>query len=287
MSTSKYLTLSSVALLIGMAISSTFYVYPQQRAILLQMNRVIDANLQPGLHFKLPIIDSVSTLDARVLTVDLIGERLNSEEQQTVSVDAFIKWQISDAGVFHANFGSSEFQASQRLADLGKQELRTAIARYPLDQLLAASGGEVRDALMTILKEPCTKLGINLLDVRIRRLELPAETTASIRQRMRAEQDRKAHELRGQGTEMAEKLRAETETQQKLVVANAGREAENIRGTGDAQAAEIYSKSYGKNPEFYGFYRSLQAYQNAFRTGQDALVLQTNSEFFKYFNSEK
>jgi len=273
--------------LIAVAAASVFHVNQHEKAILFRLGEMVSADLKPGLHFKTPFINNVSTFDARILTLDAKSERFLTSEKKNVIVDSFAKWRIGDVGLFYTTVGGDEFQANLRLDQILKDAMRSEFGVRTIKQLVSEDRSELRNTLLTKLAPVAAKFGIELIDIRVKRIDLPPEVSSSVFQRMRAERERVAREFRSQGAERAEQISAEADKQRQVLLANARRDAENIRGGGDAQSAEIYAKSFGKNPEFYAFNRSLQAYQTAFQNTQDTLVLKPDSEFFKYFNSEK
>jgi membrane protease subunit HflC len=248
---------------------------------------MVASDFTPGLHFKTPIINNVSTFDARVLTLDTKSERFLTSEKKNVIVDSFAKWRIGDVGLFYTTVGGDDYQANLRLEQVLKDAMRGEFGLRTIKQLISEDRTELRQTLLTKLTPVAGKFGIELIDIRIKRIDLPPEVSSSVYQRMRAERERVAREFRSQGSESAESISAEADKQRQVLLANAQRDAENIRGRGDAQSADIYAKSFGKNPEFYAFYRSLQAYQTAFEKTDDTLVLKPESDFFRYFNSEK
>ena len=272
---------------VALASMSVFHVDEHERALLFRLGEIVQSDLKPGLHFKTPIINNVSTFDARVLTLDAKSERFLTSEKKNVIVDSFVKWRIGDVGLFYTTVGGDEFQANLRLDQIMKDAMRSEFGVRTIKQLISEDRSELRDTLLQKLAPTAEKFGIELIDIRIKRIDLPQEVSSSVYQRMRAERERVAREFRSQGAESAELISAEADKQKHVLVANAQREAENIRGRGDAESAEIYAKSFGKNPEFYAFYRSLQAYQTSYEKTQDTLVLKPNSDFFKYFSSEK
>jgi len=273
--------------LLAMAYMSVFYVNQHEKAIMFRLGEMVSSDYKPGIHFKTPIINNVSTFDARVLTLDTKSERFLTSEKKNVIVDSFVKWRIGDVGLFYTTVGGDEYQANLRLEQITKDAMRGEFGLRTIKQLISEDRTELRQTLLTKLAPVAAKFGIELIDIRIKRIDLPQEVSNSVYQRMRAERERVAREFRSQGAESAEQISAEADKQKQVILANAERDAENVRGRGDAQSAEIYAKSFGKNPEFYAFYRSLQAYQTAFEKTQDTLVLKPDSEFFKYFNNEK
>ncbi|MDD2759080.1 MAG: protease modulator HflC [Methylomonas sp.] len=286
MSKSQILFPAGLAILL-LASMSVFHVNQHEKAILFRLGEIVTSDLKPGLHFKAPFINNVSTFDARVLTLDAKSERFLTSEKKNVIVDSFAKWRIDDVGLFYTTVGGDEFQANHRLDQIMKDAIRGEFGVRTIKQLISEDRSELRTTLLEKLSPLAKKYGIELLDIRIKRIDLPQEVSSSVFQRMRAERERVAREFRSQGAESAELISAEADKQKQVIVANARREAENIRGRGDAESADIYAKSFGKNPEFYAFYRSLQAYQASFENTQDTLVIKPNSDFFKYFSSEK
>ena len=266
---------------------SVFYVNQQEKAILFRLGKMVESEFEPGMHFKTPIVNNVRTFDARVLTLDTKSERFLTSEKKNVIVDSFAKWRIGDVGLFYTTVGGDEYQANLRLDQIMKDAMRGEFGLRTIKQLISEDRSELRKTLLEKLSPVASKFGIELIDIRIKRIDLPPEVSSSVYQRMRAERERVAREFRSQGSESAELISAEADKQRQVLLANARRDSENLRGHGDAESAEIYARSYGKNPEFYAFYRSLQAYQTAFEKTQDTLVLKPDSDFFKYFNSEK
>ncbi|WP_150051051.1 MULTISPECIES: protease modulator HflC [Methylomonas] len=269
------------------ATMSVFHVNQNEKAILFRLGEIVTTDLQPGLHFMTPVINNVSTFDARVLTLDGKSERFLTSEKKNVIVDSFVKWRIGDVGLFYTTVGGDEFQANLRLDQIMKDAMRSEFGVRTIKQLISEDRNQLRDTLLEKVSPAAQKFGIELIDIRVKRIDLPPEVSSSVYQRMRAERERVAREFRSQGAESAEQISAEADKQKQVIVANAQRDAENIRGRGDAESADIYAKSFGKNPEFYAFYRSLQAYQASFEHTQDTLVLKPNSDFFKYFSNEK
>ncbi|WP_347987353.1 protease modulator HflC [Methylomonas sp. AM2-LC] len=266
---------------------SVFYVEQNEKAIVFQLGKLVSTDYAPGIHFKMPIINKIKTFDARVLTLDTKSERFLTSEKKNVIVDSFAKWRIGDVGLFYTTVGGDEYQANLRLEQIMKDAIRGEFGLRTIKQLISEDRSELRKTLMDKLSPVAEKFGIEMIDIRIKRIDLPPEVSSSVFQRMRAERERVAREFRSQGAEQAELISAEADKQRQVLLANAQRDAENVRGHGDAQSAEIYAKSYGKNPEFYAFYRSLLAYQTAFEKTDDTLVLKPDSDFFKYYNSEK
>lgn len=286
MSRTYYMLPASMTLLV-LAYLSVFSVNQQEKAIMFRLGEMVDSDFTPGLHFMTPIINNVSTFDARVLTLDTKSERFLTSEKKNVVVDSFAKWRIGDVGLFYTTVGGDEYQANLRLEQIMKDALRGEFGLRTIKQLISEDRSELRKTLLAKLSPVAEKFGIELVDIRIKRIDLPQEVSSSVYQRMRAERERVAREFRSQGAESAELISAEADKQRQVIIANAQRDAEIVRGRGDAQSAEIYAKSYSKNPDFFDFYRSLQAYQVSFEKTQDTMVLKPDSDFFKFFNSEK
>ena len=285
MSRTYYMLPASLTLLV-LAYLSVFYVNQHEKAIVFRLGEMVESDFVPGLHFMTPIINNVSTFDARVLTLDAKSERFLTSEKKNVIVDSFVKWRIGDVGLFYTTVGGDEYQANLRLDQIMKDAMRSEFGVRTIKQLITEERNEMRLNLLAKLSPIAEKFGIKLIDIRIKRIDLPQEVSSSVYQRMRAERERVAREFRSQGAESAELISAEADKQRQVIIANAQRDAEAIRGRGDAQSAEIYAKSFGKNPEFYDFHRSLQAYQVSFEKTQDTMVLKPDSDFFKFFNSE-
>ncbi|MCK9636736.1 MAG: protease modulator HflC [Methylobacter tundripaludum] len=281
-----HILLPASFILLILAYLSVFYVQEHQKAILFRLGEMVSSDFKPGLHVKTPIINKVSTFDARVLTLDAKSERFLTSEKKNVIVDSFAMWQIGDVGLFYTTVGGDEYQANLRLDQIMKDAMRSEFGIRTIKQLISEDRSELRRTLLDKLSPVAAKFGIELIDIRIKRIDLPQEVSNSVYQRMRAERERVAREFRSQGAETAEQISAEADKQKQVLLANARRDGENIRGRGDAGSADIYAKSFGKNAEFYAFYRSLEAYQTAFEKTQDTLVLKPDSDFFKYFSKE-
>ncbi len=282
-----YLILPILLTLLLLSYLSCFYVNQHEKAIVFRLGKMLASDYTPGLHFKTPIINKVRTFDARVQTLDTKSERFLTSEKKNVIVDSFAKWRIGDVGLFYTTVGGDEYQANLRLDQIMKDAMRGEFGLRTIKQLISEDRSELRQTLLDKLSPAAEKFGVKLIDIRIKRIDLPSEVSSSVYQRMRAERERVAREFRSQGAENAELISAESEKQRQVLLAGAQRDSEIIRGHGDAESADIYAKTFSRNPEFYAFYRSLQAYQTAFEKTQDTLVLKANSEFFKYFNDEK
>ncbi|HUR41327.1 MAG TPA: protease modulator HflC [Verrucomicrobiae bacterium] len=264
-------------------LNSVFTVDTRERVLLKQFGQIVRTDFEPGLHFKLPFMQNVMTFDGRVLTLDNQTENFLTLEKKNVKVDFFVKWKIADTATYYLATGGVESVAMDRLASNINRGLRDQFASRTIQQALSSARGEITRALQPTVKELVTALGITIVDVRVKRIDFPDDVREKVYERMRAERTRVASELRAKGAEEAEKIRATADQKATVTIATAYGEAERTRGEGDAKAAEIYARVYGQDPEFYRFYRSLQAYRDAMRGKQDVMVLEPDSEFFRYF----
>ncbi|REG81630.1 protease modulator HflC [Marinomonas pollencensis] len=275
------------ALIAILVASQTLYVVKEtQRAVVLKFGEIVDADVKPGLHFKIPVVNEVKKFDARILTMDSRPQRYLTLEKKAVIVDSYVKWKIESVDKFYQATSGDEFVANRVLSSRVDTGLRNQFGERTMTEVVSGQ----RDQLMTELRDNLDKvaqseLGIKIVDIRVKRIELPPDVSESVYQRMRTEREREAREHRSKGLELAEGIRADADRQRVVLEAEAQRDAEMIRGDGDAQAAAIYSKVYKQDPEFYDFYRSLQAYRDSFEGKKDLFVLKPDSEFFKYLNS--
>jgi membrane protease subunit HflC len=265
------------------AVNSTFYTIDQrEKAIVIRFGQVIRADETPGLHIKIPMIDNVRYFDARILTMDAEPRPFLTVEKKNVEVDSFVKWRIHDALQYYLRVGGSERGARTRLEQLVNSGLRDEFGKRLVRDVISGERREIMRILTTNTDKEAREYGIQVVDVRIQRVDLPAEVSQSVYRRMEAERKRIASELRAQGSEAAEKIRADAERQREVLLAEAYRESEKIRGEGDARATATYANAYQQSPEFYSFYRSLNAYKESFKGKDDILIVDPSSEFFKY-----
>ncbi|HKJ76515.1 MAG TPA: protease modulator HflC [Gammaproteobacteria bacterium] len=276
------LLIGAVAVLV-LGSMSVFTVDERELAIKFRLGEFVRADYEPGLHFKTPFINNVRKFDSRILTLDADPERFLTVEKKNVFVDAFIKWRISNVESFYKTTNGNEQQAGMRLRQIINDALRSEFGKRTIQEAISGERSEIMDVVNSQVADRATEFGIKVVDVRIKRVELPQEVSSSVYRRMEAERSRVAKELRAQGHEAAERLRAEADRQVTVLLAEARRDAERIRGQGDARATEIYADAFTRDEEFYGFYRSLQAYNNVFDKPEDLLVLDPTSEFFEYF----
>jgi membrane protease subunit HflC len=268
--------------------SSTLYVVSEtERGVKLRFGRLIEADIQPGLHVKMPFADDVRLFDARILTVDAQPASFFTIEKKRLIVDSYAKWRIANVETYYKATGGVETVARNRLANRVNNGLRNQFGTRTLHEVVS---GE-RDALMEDITSDLNasvlgSLGIEVVDVRVKRIDLPQEVSSQVFRRMTAEREKEATELRSTGKEKAERIRASADRERTIELANAYRDAEQLRGTGDAEAAGIYATAYQQDPEFYSFVRSLNAYKNSFSNKGDVMLVAPDSDFFKYLQSQ-
>ncbi|MBT8122749.1 MAG: protease modulator HflC [Gammaproteobacteria bacterium] len=280
-----FAVLIALAVLVGL--SSIFIVDEREVAIKFKFGEIVDSSYEPGLHFKAPWpINNVRKFDKRVLTLDTRPERFLTGEKKNVSVDFFVKWRIVKPEIFYTAFMGDERQAGTRLRQIINNGLQLEFENRTIRQVVSDDRTTMMDSLTRKGNEEVKQFGIEIVDVRIKQIELPVEVRNSVFERMRAERERIAKELRAQGQEAGKGIRAIAERDRTVILAEAQRDAEISRGEGDAKATEIYAKAYGQDEGFYEFYRSMNAYRSALSGRQDILVLEPDSEFFKYFGSD-
>ena len=275
-----------LALLSFLGANAIFVVSEFERAVLLEFGKVVRADIKPGLHFKLPIINEVRKFDARILTSDAPAERYLTLEKKAVIVDSFAKFRVENVQTFYTSTSGDERRAEDLLKERINDGLRGEIGKRSLYEVIS---GE-RDELMQVLRSNLNKvasdeLGVTVIDVRVKRIDLPPDVSQSVYNRMNTERDIEAREHRAKGQELALGIRADAEKQREVILAEAYSEAEKTRGEGDALAASIYASAFQKDEKFYEFYRSMTAYRNTFSNKGDVLLIQPDSDFFKYMNS--
>jgi modulator of FtsH protease HflC len=278
----------AIAVLLA-AMGSVFMVSEGQTAIVLNLGRVVRSGLEPGLHFKWPLVEDVRKFDRRILSLDDAPERYLTSEKKDVSVDFFVKWRISDVSTYYrAASGGSEDAARQRLTPIVKNALRNEINQQTLQQVVSAGRAELSGSLLEQVNRGAASIGVEVLDVRIKRINLPQDSNIldSVYDRMRADRLKIANQLRAEGTQAAEGITADAERQRRIILAEAERDAQTLRGEGDARAAEIGAGAYGQDAEFYAFYRSLEAYRASMGDGKTVMVLDPDSEFLRYFGQD-
>ena len=279
------IAVAGLALLVLLS-TVTFTVSETEKVILLEFKKIVGTDHQPGLHFKLPY-RQVKRFDKRILSLESKPERFLTSEKKNVIVDWFVKWRIDDVTKFYTSVAGDKAQANIRLDQITKDAMRNEFSKRTIRELVSSDRGQIQDALTKMVNPAVAALGIQVLDVRVMRVELPEEVSSSVYRRMEAERARVARDFRSRGAEAAEKIRAEADRQRDVLVAQANRDAEIRRGEGDAAASDIYARAYGKNQEFFEFNRSLMAYRHSFKDDRSLMVVSPDSEFFKYFKKAK
>lgn len=276
-----------IALLVVVLIvlwSSLFYVDERELAIKFKFGEIVKADYKPGLHWKIPIINNVRKFDKRILTIDAKPESFFTGEKKDLIVDTYVKWRIKDVVTYFTTTSGDEMRAGSLLYQTIKTGLRDEFGKRTIQEVVAGDRVEIMGIMTAQAREKAKTLGIEVVDVRIKRIDLPSSVSNSVYSRMRAERERVARDFRSKGAESAERIRADADRQSNVLLAEAYRDSEVVRGEGDAVAAETYAKAYGKNRDFYRFYKSMDAYKKTFSSKQDIMLLQPDSEFFRYFN---
>jgi membrane protease subunit HflC len=282
----KIISAIVAVILLLLGLNSMFVVSEGHSALVLQFGRIVQTDYQPGLHFKLPVIQQVMHFDKRILSLDAPPERYFTSEKKSVNVDFYVKWRIVDNARYYRSTGGDQLQAAQRLTPIVKDALRFEFNARTLPDLISGGRKDITERVRAQTDASARKnLGIAVVDVRIKRIDLPNEVSESVYKRMRAERLQLANELRFTGQESAETIQADADRQGQVLRADARRDAAKIRGEGDAEAAAIYAKAYSQDPEFFRFYRSLAAYRKAFEDGKGVLIMKPGNEFLHYFES--
>lgn len=280
-----------IIIVLGLLIvaSMTLYTVDQrQNAMVFQLGEVVAVDKTPGLYFKLPLVQNVRYFDTRILTLDPADpDRFITSEKKNVLVDYFAKWRIIDVKQYYVSVGGDETRAQTRLQQTINDSLRAEFGKRTVHEVVSGERDEIMASLRAKADQDARKIGVQVMDVRIKHVDLPQEVSDSVYRRMEAERKRVANELRSTGSAEAEKIRADADRQREVIIAEAYRDAQRIKGEGDAKASTIYASAYSQNPEFYAFYRSMDAYRQSFKNKSDVLVLEPNSAFFKYMKSPK
>jgi len=272
----------AVALIVGSM--SVFTVDERDLAVKFTFGEIVSTHFSPGLHFMIPFINNIEKYPRQILTLNNPQEQFLTQEKKNLLVDFFVKWRITDVGQYYRASGGNELLAAQRLLEILKDGIRGEFAKRTVPQVVAAERRELLDAMLADARQDAVSLGIEIVDVRVKRIEFSDEVSESVFNRMRQERARTAAELRAQGAQNAEKIRADADRQRTVILADAYRDAEKVRGEGDAAAAQIYADAYRKNPEFFAFYRSIAAYRRSIGQPNDIIVLDAKSDFFRYLN---
>ncbi len=282
----KQLFLLVIVLLAAfLALDSVFVVDQREKVLVFQLGQIKRADSEPGLHFKLPLVQNVRAFDSRVLTLDADAEEYLTLEKKNVKVDFYVKWRIADVAQFYRATSGLESNALSRLSSIINQGLRDEFGNRTIRQAVSGERNDIMRSMEANAAEKIAECGLDLVDVRIKRIDLPDDVSDSVYNRMRSERQRVASDFRARGAEEAEKIRAAAERERQVLLAEAYREAEELKGEGDAESAAIYANVYGQDTEFYNFYRSLDVYRTGFQDRTDILVLEPDSELFRYFKN--
>ncbi|MDN0081371.1 protease modulator HflC [Crenobacter sp. SG2305] len=265
---------------------SLFTVDQRQFAIVFQFGEVIDVIKQPGIHFKVPLLQNVRYFDRRIQTIDTEAPELfNTREKKNVLVDSYVKWRVINVEQFYKSVGGNETAAVSRLRQTINDGLRAEFGQKTVADVISGQRDLVMDVVRKRADIDARKIGVEILDVRLKRVDFPDKISSSVYDRMQSERRTVASQLRSEGAADAEQIRADADRQREVILAEAYKQAQQLKGEGDAKAAQIYADAYGKSPEFYAFWRSMEAYKQSFKNKSDVLVLEPNSEFFKYFKN--
>ncbi|MCX7103150.1 MAG: protease modulator HflC [Methylobacter sp.] len=272
--------------LLFISMMCVFTVSETEKVIKFRLGEIVKNDYEPGIHFKLPFINNVKKFDKRIQTMDAKPERFLTAEKKNVIVDSFVKWRIGDVTTFYTVVAGDIDQANLRLDQIIKDAFRGEFSKRNIKQLLSTDRQAIREILIKNAMPLAAALGMEIVDVQVMRIDLPDEVSSSVFRRMEAERERVAREFRSQGAEAAERIRADADRQRVVTMANAFKDAEILRGEGDAKSADIYAKAFGADTEFFTFYRSLNAYKKTF-SGSSMMVLDSDSDYFKYFKQQK
>lgn len=274
-----------VAVFVGL--NSIFVVKETEHAIKFRLGEVIRSDFEPGLHFKMPFINNVRKLERRLITLDMRPEQMNTAEQKFVEVDYYVKWRITDPRAYYVATNGDIMFTRSRLAQLIRNDLRDEFARRTLSEVVSEQRREMMEELVRRADQRFQEFGIDVIDVRIKKIELTDEVLNSVFERMETQRTEFANELRSLGRERSERIRADADRQVRVLLADAERDAQRLRGEGDARAIEIYADAFDRNREFFSFWRSMQAYEYSFGTESDVMLMDTRSEFFRYFDRQR
>ncbi|MGA1104680.1 MAG: protease modulator HflC [Pseudomonadales bacterium] len=278
--------LIGLVILLGIISNAVYVVNERERAVLLKFGEVVDTDIQPGLHLKIPVVNDVRRFEARLITLDSDAQRYLTAEKKALIVDSFVKWRVADAGRYYTATGGDEFTANSLLASRVDAGLRNKFGERTVYEVVSGQRDELMAEITAELDQiALEELGIHVLDVRVKAIDLPPEVSSAVFTRMSSERERDARDLRARGRELAEGIEADADRQETVISANAYRQAQQIRGEGDAIAAEIYANAFNQDPEFYAFHRSIEAYRSSFAGKDDLLVIDPDSEFFRYLNN--
>ena len=280
----------AVVLLVGLIVlsSSMYTVDQRQNALVFQLGEVVSVKKSPGLYFKLPMVQNIRFFDTRILTLDAgEPERFITSEKKNVLVDSFIKWRVIDARQYYVSVGGDETRAQIRLNQTVNGGLRAEFGKRTINDVVSGRREEIMKIIRAKADQDARTIGVQVVDVRIKRVDLPETVSENVYRRMEAERKQVANELRSTGAAEAEKIKADADKQKDVIVAEAYRDAQGVKGLGDAKASAQYASAYGRNAEFYAFYRSMQAYRESFKSKSDVMVLDPSADFFKYMKNPR
>jgi membrane protease subunit HflC len=279
--------IAAVVILIG-GLMSIFVVDERELVLKFRLGEIVKSDYKPGIYFKIPFINNIKKFDKRILTLDARPAIYLTKEKKNVNVDFFVKWRINEVATFYKTMsGGNERIAAERLYTIVNDGLRDQFSKRTIKEVIAGEREEIMNESTKSANEEVNQFGIELVDIRVKRIDFSEDISNSVYRRMEAERTRVAKDYRSRGAEAAERIRADADRQRTVTIADAYREAEKIRGDGDGKAANIYAKAYTKDSEFYSFYRSLNAYKESFNAQGDMMVIDPSSDFFKYFKKSK
>ena len=275
----------AVLIVVALLVSGTLFTVDQrQNAIVFQLGQVKEVVTKPGLNFKIPLVQNVRLFDMRILTYDDAEPlRFLTQGNRPVLVDSFVKWRIIDVQQYYVSVRGEEFEAARRIRQTVSGTLREQFGARTLHEVVSGQRDNLMSDVRKLVDQDLKRIGVEIIDVRLKRVDLPQEVSESVYGRMQAERKRIANELRATGAAEAEKIRADADRQREVILAEAYRDAQRVRGEGDAKAANIYASAFSQNPEFYSFYRSMEAYRSTFRGRNDLMLIEPNSDFLRYF----
>ena len=266
---------------------SAFTINERELAIKLQVGEVVQADYEPGLHFKIPFYQTIRKFPKRIMTINERPERIFTAERLAMDVDFFVKWRIIDTVNFYISTGGSFRVANDRISEIIKNAIVTEFGKRTVKEAISVERAELMRDMLATATTTAKGLGVELVDVRVKQVEFPDDVRNSVYQQMREERGRIAAERRAQGMEVSEEKRSTADKERTIILANANKDSQIIRGEGDAKAAEIYANAYNQDPEFYAFYRSIDAYRNSIGSANDIMVIDPDNEFFQYLNKSK
>src|ERR1700733_10573430 len=272
-----------IVLLLLLGVNSVYSVEDGQSALVLQFGKILRTDNQPGLHAKVPLLQQVLTLDDRILAFDGTPQRYATADKQSINIDFYVKWRIANPADYYRATGGDELQAGQRLSPIVSNALRSVVDAHTLQQLIAGGQGEFAANTLQQSNEQTKALGVAVVDVRVTGIEFPDDIKAAVYKRMQTERQQQAAAIRADGKQQAEAIKADADSQAQIIRANGESAAERVKGEGDAQTAQIYAQAAAQDPDFFAFYRSLEAYRQAFGDGRGTIILKPDSEFLRYF----